>query len=131
MALNVIIVDDSAVMRTMLARALRASRLPLGEIHEAGEGRDALACLARHRIDLALIDLHMPGMSGAELLRHIRADARMADMPVLVISAEDRQAQLAELFAQGAAFLQKPFSVEALRSVVGQICACGGNAASA
>ena len=108
MSLNVIVVDDSAVMRAMMIRTLRTSRVALRDIHEAADGEQALAELDAHWIDLALVDLNMPGMSGEELVRAIRADLPPALAAHLVR-------------AHGAAFLQKPFTVEALRAAVEQL----------
>ena len=118
MALNVMIVDDSAVMRAMIVRTLRTSRLPLREIHEAGEGVHALALLDAHWIDLALVDLNMPGMSGEELIEEIRSNPATADLAILVISAEDRESRLTWIRERGAAFLQKPFTLDAFRAEV-------------
>ena len=55
MALNVLVVDDSAVMRSMLIRTLRLSGLPLTNVYQAGNGAEALASLAAHEVDLALV----------------------------------------------------------------------------
>ena len=118
MPLNVMVVDDSGVMRAMMVRTLRTSRLPLREIHEAADGEQALALLDAHWIDLALVDLNMPGMSGEELIRAIRSNPATAELAILVVSAEDRESRLACVRAQHAAFLQKPFTLDALRTEV-------------
>jgi two-component system chemotaxis response regulator CheY len=62
--MNVLIVDDSAVMRAMILKTLRLSGLSLGAAHQAGDGSTALRLLSEHQIDLALLDLSMPGMRG-------------------------------------------------------------------
>src|SRR4029079_2465336 len=74
MVLNVIVVDDSAMMRLVIGRALRIAGLPIGRIDEAGDGAAALAVLRARPIDLAIIDINMPVMNGLELIRAIIAE---------------------------------------------------------
>ena len=70
--LNVLVVDDSAVMRAMVIKSLRLSGLPLNAVHEAGNGEEALQVLDAQWIDLALVDINMPVMNGEELLTRVR-----------------------------------------------------------
>src|SRR5690348_322016 len=88
MSLNVLVVDDSAVMRTMVSRALRMSGLSIGDIHEAANGREALDVLDRHWVDLATVDLNMSVMGGRELVAHLRAKPTTADLAILIVSSE-------------------------------------------
>ncbi len=64
MIFNTLVVDDSAVMRRMIIRTLELSGVPVGDIHEAGHGKEALAVLDEHWVDLALVDINMPVMNG-------------------------------------------------------------------
>jgi len=121
MALNLMIVDDSAVMRMMIQRALRLGRLPLGAVHEAADGRAALALLETTWVDAALIDINMPVMDGEELIVRLRSDEATADLPVLVVSTEGSETRIARLRAAGAAFLRKPFTPEDLCSAIVQL----------
>src|SRR5690606_33956149 len=84
MSLNVLVVDDSRVMRAMVVRSLRLSGVPLGEVREAGNGVEALRVLGESRIDLALIDLNMPVLDGEALLRRMREDPATAGLAVVV-----------------------------------------------
>lgn len=118
MALNVLVVDDSAVMRAMVIRALRLSRLPLGEVHQAGNGREALTSLQSHWLDLALVDLNMPLMDGEELIDRVRENPATAGVAILVVSTESSEARIQRLLAKGARFVHKPFTPETLRSEV-------------
>ena len=68
MAINVLVVDDSGVMRSMIIKTIRLSGLQLGEIHEAGNGREGLEALNQHWIDLVIADLNMPVMNGEEMI---------------------------------------------------------------
>ncbi len=118
MALNVLVVDDSSVMRAMVIKIMQLSGLPLAHVHQAGNGREALACLAQHRVDLVLLDLNMPVMDGMTTLSHIRQNPATADLPVVVVSTEGSDARIGALRQQGAAFVHKPFSPEVLRQVM-------------
>lgn len=118
MAIHVLVVDDSAVMRSMLIRTLRLSALPLTSVHQAANGAEALRLLAEHDIDLALIDINMPVMNGEQLLEHIRADARLASLAVVVVSTEGSETRIDALRSRGVAFVHKPFTPEEIRATV-------------
>jgi two-component system chemotaxis response regulator CheY len=118
MALNVLVVDDSAVMRAMIIRTLRVSRLPVREIHEASNGREALALLDREWIDLALVDINMPEMTGEELIDRVRSLPTLSDLPLIVVSTEGSETRIARIRARGAAFVHKPFTPERLRDEI-------------
>lgn len=118
MAFNFLIVDDSAVMRAMIARTLQLSGLPLGEIHEAPNG-EAGANLAREEwIDLALVDLNMPVKGGEEMIDELRADPETGKLPIVVVSSDASPSRQARLRAKGVEIVQKPFTPEQLRDVV-------------
>ena len=101
MAFNILVVDDSAVMRQMIVRTLRLSGVPLGEIVEAADGAAALACIAEHWVDLVLLDINMPVMDGEEMLRRLRADPALADLPVVAITAHAMRGYREQLLAAG------------------------------
>lgn len=118
MAFNILIVDDSAVMRAMIARVVRLSGVPLGAVLEAGDGAAGLAALREHWVDLVLLDVNMPVMDGEEMLHRLRADPETAVLPVVVVSTEGSEARRHALEALGASFVRKPFRPEELREVV-------------
>lgn len=66
MKLSVLVVDDSEVMRRVVRRALAFAQIPVGEVHEAGNGQEALAVIGEHWIDVVFADLNMPTM-GVEI----------------------------------------------------------------
>ena len=68
MAVNVLVVDDSGVMRSMIIKAIRLSGLQLGEVHQAANGREGLEALHQHWIDLVIADINMPVMNGEEMI---------------------------------------------------------------
>src|SRR6185369_2975397 len=71
--MNLLIVDDSAMMRNMIKRVLGMTDLRVGTIYEAGNGREALDVLETHDVEVLLTDINMPVMSGTELLRILAA----------------------------------------------------------
>ena len=75
MALDVLIVDDSAAIRKILQRVLVQADVALGNVHEANDGREALEKLKTTKVGLILSDINMPNMDGLELLGKIRAKA--------------------------------------------------------
>ena len=118
MQFNILVVDDSAVMRQMILRTLRMSGLPLGDIHEAGNGEEALAVLRTAWVDLMLLDINMPVMNGEEVIDHLRADPETSDLKIIVVSTERSDARIERLAAKGVAFVHKPFTPESLRDVI-------------
>jgi two-component system, chemotaxis family, chemotaxis protein CheY len=121
MSLNVLVVDDSAVMRSMVIKALGLSGLPIAEVLQAGNGQDALHLLADCPVDVALVDLNMPIMDGEELIRQVRARPAFAELPIIVVSTEGSFTRIAILRKQGAGFVHKPFSPETLRQAVSEL----------
>ena len=85
-------------------------------------GLDALAAMRRRRPDLILLDMHLPDIDGMELLRHLKADADLADIPVVVVSADAMPAQVDAALQSGALrYLTKPVSVAALLATVDEL----------
>lgn len=118
MPLNVLLVDDSAVMRKMIARTLQLSGVPLGDVVPCGNGHQALDVLRTRTVDLALVDINMPVMDGEQLLDHLRADARTAALPVIIVSTESSALRVERLRDKGAHFVHKPFTPEMLRDTI-------------
>lgn len=118
MTINLMVVDDSAVMRSVLIRTLRLSGLPLTSVHQAGNGADALHILETSEVDLALIDINMPVMNGEVLIDRIRADARLSGVSLVVVSTEGSETRIESLRSKGVSFIHKPFTPEQIRSTV-------------
>jgi two-component system, chemotaxis family, chemotaxis protein CheY len=119
--LDVLIVDDSAVMRAMIKRTLVLSGVPVGQILEAGHGVEALEQLANHWVDLALLDINMPVMNGEELLERIRANEETRALAAIVVSTESSDTRLARLREFGVEIVHKPFTPEQLRDTVHRV----------
>lgn len=122
MALNILIVDDSDVIRAMIAKTLRLSQLPVGDVFEACNGKEALGLLETEWVDLVLADINMPIMSGAEMIATMRRKDSTAAIPVVVVSSEGATARMHELTSTGvAAWIRKPFTPEEIRDVVSNL----------
>jgi two-component system chemotaxis response regulator CheY len=127
--LSVLIVDDSFVMRRMVARSLLVSGVPPHELREAANGIEALNVVREVLVDIVLCDLHMPGMDGVEFVRRLGDDAQTADIPVVIVSSERSEGLLAELEDLGVrGFLRKPFQPEALGELVRDVLGLKGAA---
>ena len=118
MAFNVLVVDDSAVMRAMISRVVRLSGVPLGDMFEAGNGAEGLRVMAEQWVDLVLLDINMPVMNGEEMLRQLRAAPETSSLPVIVVSTESSETRVAALEELGVAFVHKPFAPEDLRDTI-------------
>lgn len=116
--LNVLVIDDSKVMRSMIIRTLGMSGLPLGEVHEAEDGRAAIKVLEDHWVDLALVDINMPVMNGEEFIEHVRSDPELRDLAIVVVSTESSEMRIERIRGHGAEFVHKPFTPEHLRGTV-------------
>lgn len=118
MSLNILIVDDSAVIRKMIIKTLQLSDLPLGQICQAGNGQEALEIMDSQWIDLVFADLNMPVMNGEVMIERIRTNPQWADVPIIVVSTEGSQTRIEKLKSQGIKFVHKPFSPEQIRALV-------------
>ncbi len=122
MAYNILIVDDSKSMRSVILKTLILSGFPVGETLQASNGVEALEILEGRWVDLLLLDVHMPMMNGLELLEHLRENANFSDLPVVFITTEANQSRLEMLMELGArAYLRKPFRPEEMRSVLSKV----------
>jgi len=118
MAFTVLVVDDSRLMREMVAKAVSMAGLDITAIDTAGDGRQALEKLRAGWFDLVLLDVNMPVMTGEEFLVALRADVALRDTLVVVVSTESSLPRIARLKALGAGFVHKPFRPEELVAAV-------------
>lgn len=117
MAYNVLILDDSATMRSLIRKVLTIAGFDIGACFEGGNGREALKILETNWIDIILSDLHMPEMDGAAFLQTLRAHHLWHSIPVVLITAESRKdvvSPLLEHWVQG--YIKKPFRPETIRT---------------
>src|SRR6202049_2415071 len=102
MAVDVMIVDDSAAIREILQRMLGQTGIPLGKITEAGDGLEALERLKAQPVPLILSDINMPNMDGTQLLSILKASADFKSVPVIMITTEGGEAKVMEAVQLGA-----------------------------
>jgi len=122
MALNIMIVDDSRVMRAFIRKVVGLTGLDVGECCEAGDGEDALKLLQERRMDLVLTDINMPRMNGEEFVRRLERDESLRTIPVIVVSTDSSHNRVQQMLALGASgYITKPFLPEALRDEVEKV----------
>jgi CheY-like chemotaxis protein len=119
MALRIMIVDDS---RTTL-EVIKVHLMGLNyEFVTARDAAEALASAQKEPPDLIISDLAMPGASGLDLCKHIRATARLRSIPFVVVTAQKDDAARREAFAAGVdGFLRKPIDSERLQALVAEL----------
>jgi PAS domain S-box-containing protein len=119
-ALPVLVVDDDAVSRHVLAQALTSAGMPVVTV---SSGAEALKWLADRVASLILLDLVMPPPDGFEVLRFLRDEPRLYDVPVVVLTALDSDDDVTRAFDAGADdFVRKPFRpAELLARIRGQL----------
>jgi two-component system chemotaxis response regulator CheY len=121
MNLNVLLVDDSAVMRKMIARALKEGGLAIGEIVEADNGKNGViqAKYREKELSLILSDINMPEMGGIDFVREVRKIPFLIRTPVIMITTEARVETIATAKDAGAnGYITKPFTSERIREKV-------------
>lgn len=109
-----LVVDDSRMVRSIVVDILKTLGL---RIIEKEDGKEALDYLKTHldSVDIVISDLHMPNLSGIELCREIRNGLGLAELPVLILSANSDTESFIDLFQSGANdFIGKPFTKEVL-----------------
>ena len=119
MSLNVLIVDDSEVMRKIIRRTVNLSGFEIGMVFEAEDGEKALGMLHENWIDVVISDINMPVMNGVELLKKMKTIDSLSDIPVIIVSTEGRSERVEGILKLGAAgFITKPFKPEDIRCVI-------------
>jgi two-component system chemotaxis response regulator CheY len=122
MGIHVLIVDDSATMRSIVRKTIGLSGVAASEVLEAANGEEALKVLREKWIDIVLTDINMPVMNGVELVRNMKAAGMLPSVPVIVISTDGSEARSTQMKELGAAmFLQKPLAPEHLRDALVQL----------
>jgi len=127
MGLSVLVVDDSAVTRSVIKKSLSMAGLDIGKIFEAANGLEALKVLEDAWIDIVFADLQMPEMNGVELIERMAKDSLLVSIPVVVVSADPNQQRAEELAKLGVrAFVRKPFRPEGIKQIVADVLGTGG-----
>jgi two-component system chemotaxis response regulator CheY len=116
MAPNVLIVDDSPPMRSVIKKTIKISGFKVDQFFEAPDGRAALEKIEKELIDLVLTGFHMPEMDGLELLEEMNKNDTIKTIPVVVVTAEGSRQRREDFIEKGAIdYIRKPFVPEEIR----------------
>lgn len=127
MGYNVLIVDDSMIIRSMVAKTLQISGLELGKLHYASNGQEGLEQVSNHAVDIVFADINMPVMDGVQMVSAMAEEGLLQRIPVVIISTERNTQRIDHLKALGVtAYLKKPFMPEDFKAVVEGLLAKGG-----
>ena len=118
--MKILIVDDFSTMRRIIKNLLRD--LGFNDTTEADDGQTALPMLKTGKFDFLVTDWNMPGMDGLELLKAVRADDNLKDMPVLMVTAEAKREQIVVAAQSGVnGYIVKPFTAITLKEKIEKI----------
>ena len=118
--MSFLVVDDFSTMRRIVKNLLH--ELGYANVTEADDGSTALPLLKGGNFDFLITDWNMPGMPGLELLKQVRADARLAKLPVLMLTAEAKREQIVEAAQAGVSgYVIKPFTATTLKEKIDKI----------
>ncbi len=118
--MRILIVDDFSTMRRIVKNLL--NDLGYTQTTEADDGKTAWPLLQAGNFDFVVTDWNMPGMTGIELLRNIRGDARIGKTPVLMVTAEAQREQIIEAAQAGVnGYIIKPFTAQTLKEKIDKI----------
>ncbi len=118
--MKILVVDDFSTMRRIIKNLLRD--LGFSNIQEADDGLTALPMLKSGDFDLLVSDWNMPGMTGIDLLKAVRADPNLQSLPVLMVTAESKREQIIEAAKAGVnGYVVKPFTAVTLKEKLGKI----------
>ncbi len=118
--MKIIVVDDFATMRKIIKNILR--QIGFTNILEADDGSTALPILEKENIDLVVTDWNMPKMSGLELVKAIRSNPNLKNIPVLMVTAEALKENIIEAVKAGVNnYVIKPFTAQTLQEKIEKI----------
>ena len=113
LGMKILVVDDSSLMRGFAKGSLK--NLKLNNVTEAGDGVEALAELKKGKYDLILSDLQMPNMDGLELLKAVRSDIGLKNIPFIIMTLAGKREVLLDAVKEGLNdYLMKPVTARAL-----------------
>jgi len=128
MSVDILIVEDHPTMR----KAMRAVLEQEGhELRDAANGREALEAIAERKPDVVFLDLHMPGITGEQVLRTLKGDPQTNGIKVVIVTAvgEEGRAKVIELGADE--YFSKPFSPIGLLETVARVVAAPASTSEA
>ena len=122
MSYNILIVDDSKTIRSVIKKTLDIADVPVGDLYEAENGKEALDVMNSNWIDLIFADINMPVMTGIEMIKKMSEDNTLDKTPVIIVSTDGSKTRIDELLELGVkAYLRKPINPEELRNIVKEV----------
>ena len=113
---RVLVIDDSSTIRKLVARPLKRAGF---EVLEAADGQEGVEKIRTGNVDCVVCDLHLPYLSGLDLVRTVKSDSEFDDLPIVMLSTEGKQSVLHEAKEAGAvAWVVKPCNLDLLVSTV-------------
>src|SRR5690242_14299649 len=119
--MSVLVVDDYATMRKIVRQLLK--QIGFSNVHEAADGAEALN-LMRDGLGFGLVisDWNMEPMTGLDLLREVRADAKLKDTPFIMVTAESKTENVVVAKQNGVSnYIVKPFNAETLKNKIASV----------
>ena len=118
--MKILIVDDFSTMRRIIKNLLRD--LGFTNTDEADDGTTALPMLQTGKYEFLVTDWNMPGMTGLDLLKAVRNDSKLLNLPVLMVTAESKREQIIEAAQAGVnGYVVKPFTAATLEEKIDKI----------
>jgi two-component system chemotaxis response regulator CheY len=118
--MKILIVDDFSTMRRIIKGLLH--ELGFNNVEEADDGATALPMLKANSYDFLITDWNMPGMTGIDLLKAVRADGKIGKLPILMVTAEAKREQIVEAAQCGVnGYVVKPFTANTLKEKMDKI----------
>jgi len=118
--MKILVVDDFSTMRRIVKNLLKD--LGFTNTVEADDGKTALPKLQAGGIDFLITDWNMPGMTGIDLLKAVRSDTELANIPVLMVTAEAKREQIIRAAQAGVnGYVIKPFTAATLKEKIEKI----------
>jgi len=118
--MKILVVDDFSTMRRIVKNLLRD--LGFTNTFEADDGKTALPMLQSGDFDFLVTDWNMPGMTGIDLLKAVRADPKLAKLPVLMVTAEAKREQIILAAQTGVnGYVIKPFTAITLKEKIDKV----------
>jgi two-component system chemotaxis response regulator CheY len=123
--MSILVVDDHMIMRTMVSQNLRALGVKDVDIAASGEEAYSMICARRdagENYDIVFLDWHLPGMSGLDVLQKCRADARLKNVAIVMLTAEREQKNILLCLESGAtSYLVKPVPMDAMQKNMSRV----------
>ncbi len=118
--IKILVVDDFSTMRRIIKNLLRD--LGFTNVIEADDGKTALPILQQGGIQFLVTDWNMPGMTGIDLVRTVRADPNLSGIPILMVTAEAKREQIIAAAQAGVnGYVVKPFTAAVLKEKIDKI----------